>query len=51
MYTYYNANKRQIHVYPFSMLDDSILPGYQEVYDRYVGKINEYDDSIQVGGF
>ena len=24
---------------------------YQEVYDRYVGKINEYDDSIQVGGF
>ena len=40
-----------IHVYPFSMLDDSILPGYQEVYDRYVGKINEYDDSIQVGGF
>ena len=50
IYTYYNANKRQIHVYPFSKLDDSILPGYQDVYNRYIGKVNEYDDSIQVGG-
>ena len=36
---------------PFSQLNDSLYPGYEEVYSRYVTKITEMDDSIQVGGF
>ncbi len=38
-------------VYPFSDLDDSILPGYQDIYKEYSAVINEIDPDILVGGF
>lgn len=49
-YSLRSANK-DFEVYPFSQLNDSIYNNYQEVYSRYVGKINEMDSSIIVGGF
>ncbi|MBR2812117.1 MAG: CapA family protein, partial [Solobacterium sp.] len=49
-YTFMDGNNKNIKVYPFSELNDSILPGYEEIYERFKAKINEYDDSIIVGG-
>ena len=40
-----------IGVYPFTQLNDSICPGYQELYSRMSQIITAMDDSIQVGGF
>ena len=40
-----------IGVYPFTHLNDSICPGYQELYSRMSQIITAMDDSIQVGGF
>ena len=40
-----------IGVFPFTELNESICPGYQELYSRMSQIITAMDDSIQVGGF
>lgn len=51
-WTYSNRSAhRDFEAIPFSQLNDSLYPGYQEVYSRYAPVITEMDDSIQVGGF
>lgn len=40
-----------IGVYPFTQLNDSICPGYQELYGRMSQIITALDSNIQVGGF
>ena len=50
IYTYYAPGFTQFKVYPFSQLDDTLLPGYQSIYEEYTGIITAYDSSIQVGG-
>ena len=51
-WTYGEVNGwHDIRVIPFSELDDSICPGYQELYARMSQIITAMDDSIQVGGF
>ena len=49
IYTYYRTGFYDFKVYPFWELDDSILPGWQDIYQQYCKTITEYDDSIQVG--
>ena len=51
-WTYSNRSAHtDFEEYPFWQLNDSLYPGYEEVYSRYSAKITEMDDSIQVGGF
>ncbi len=50
IYTYYDYAIRNFKVYPFESLDDSILPGYQDIYQEYIQIITERDNTIQVGG-
>lgn len=51
-WTYSNRSAHtDFEAIPFSQLNDSLYPGYQEVYSRYVETITEMDDTIQVGGF
>ncbi len=47
IYTYYN-NFRNYYVYPFTELNDSILPNYLSLYDKYSDIIKMYDDTIEV---
>ena len=51
-WTYSNRSAhKDFEEIPFSQLNDSLYPGYEEVYSRYKTVITEMDDSIQVGGF
>ena len=50
IYTYYDYAIQNFKVYPFESLDDSILPGYQDIYQEYIQIITERDNTIQVGG-
>ncbi|MCR5229974.1 MAG: CapA family protein [Solobacterium sp.] len=49
IYTYYSNGYVNFKVIPFSQLDDAHLYNHDAVYEKYVTKINEYDDSIIVG--
>jgi poly-gamma-glutamate synthesis protein (capsule biosynthesis protein) len=51
IYTYYDGNYKNFQVIPFSLIDDSKLSNHQAIYERFIGKITEYDPTIQVGGF
>lgn len=51
-WTYGEVNSwNNMRVIPFAELDDSLCPGYQELYARMSQIITAMDDSIQVGGF
>ncbi len=51
-WTYGEVNNwHDIRVIPFAELDESLCPGYQELYARMSKIITAMDDSIQVGGF
>ena len=49
IYTYY-ANHINFRLYPYDELNDSILPGYQEYYKRYMDIVTGGDETIQIGG-
>jgi hypothetical protein len=40
---------KNFKVIPMKELDDAHVPGAQALYEKYLPKINEYDDSIRVG--
>ena len=54
-YTYlegeYPELRTNIQVYPFSQLNDDILPGYKEIYEEFKAVITSLDQNIQIGGF
>ena len=47
IYTYYK-NFRKYYVYPFSELNDNILPNYINHYDKYSKIIKKYDGDNQI---
>ncbi len=49
MYDYYTSNYRNFKAIPFRELTDDLVPGYEALYEKYVGIITQMDDSIQVG--
>ena len=53
-YTYlegeYPALRTNIQVYPFSELDDSILPDHDSIYNEFKSVITSMDQNIQIGG-
>ncbi|MBR3358384.1 MAG: CapA family protein [Solobacterium sp.] len=51
IYTYYDGNFKNFQVIPLALIDDSQLSNHQEIYERFAGKITEYDPTIQFGGF
>lgn len=49
VYTYYSGFKN-FKVIPFNKLNDSLLPGYQSIYETYKGYLNpKNDERIKVG--
>ncbi len=51
-WTYGEVNTwKDMEVIPFTQLNDSLCPGYQDIYNRMSKIITAMDDSIQVGGF
>ena len=48
IYTYYNASRKNIKLYPFSQLDNSILPNYQAIYEKYANIIKGENDFVLV---
>lgn len=49
IYTYF-YNHGNFKLYPFEMLDDSILPNHEAIYERMCEVIRKLDDSIVIGG-
>ncbi|MBR3357867.1 MAG: CapA family protein [Solobacterium sp.] len=53
-YTYaegeYPELRTNIKVYPFSALNDELLPNYQELYEQYKAIITKLDTDIKIGG-
>ena len=49
IYTYYDVGYKNFKVIPMKELDDAHVPGAAALYEKYLPKINEYDDSIRVG--
>ena len=49
IYTYYDVGYKNFKVIPMKELDDAHVPGAAALYEKYLVKINEYDDSIRVG--
>ena len=47
----YPALRTNVQVYPFSQLNDSILPGYADTYNEFKSIITALDTNIQIGGF
>ena len=45
----YFGRKRNFKVYPYSQLDNSILNGYNTLYERYKGVVNSRYDGLQWG--
>ncbi len=45
----YHQYYKNFKVIPFSNLDDSLLPGYQQIYEQYKPIITEYDSNVKVG--
>ena len=43
LYTYYNKNFKNFHVYPFTELNSSILPNYLVLYNTYSQIVKRYD--------
>lgn len=48
LWTYHQYYKN-FKIIPFSQLNDSLLPGYQQIYEQYKPIITEYDSNIQIG--
>lgn len=48
LWTYHQYYKN-FKVIPFSQLNDSLLPGYQQIYEQYKPIITEYDSTVQIG--
>jgi hypothetical protein len=53
-YTYlegeYPELRTNIQVYPFTEMNDSILPGWQSTYEEFKKIITSMDQNIQIGG-
>ena len=51
MYTRYNLNssKRNFEVFPYSKLNDSILPSYQSYYEKYKSVVSSRYNDLQWG--
>ena len=53
-YTYlegeYPALRTNIQVYPFTEVDDSVLPDHQSIYEQFKAIITNLDQNIQIGG-
>ncbi len=49
LYTYHNGHYRKFKVIPFSKLNNTILPDYENIKTTYESIINKNDPSIQVG--
>lgn len=45
----YHQYYKNFKVIPFSNLDDSLLPGYQSIYEQYKPIITEYDSNVKIG--
>ena len=45
----YHQYYKNFKVIPFSNLDDSLLPGYQQIYEQYKPIITEYDSNVKIG--
>ena len=45
----YHQYYKNFKVIPFSNLDDSLLPGYQSIYEQYKLIITEYDSNVKIG--
>lgn len=43
IYTYYDRQFRNFKIYPFSLLNDSILPNYKKIYNDYLQVITQRD--------
>lgn len=48
LWTYHQYYKN-FKIIPFSQLNDSLLPGYQQIYEQYKPIITEYDSNVQIG--
>jgi poly-gamma-glutamate synthesis protein (capsule biosynthesis protein) len=55
VYTYYEGKRGAAYrhtgykVMPFDMVTDTFLPNYKTYYDKYIGVIQTFDDTIKVG--
>ena len=45
----YHQYYKNFKVIPFSNLNDSLLPGYQSIYEQYKPIITEYDSNVKIG--
>lgn len=45
----YHQYYKNFKVIPFSNLDDSLLPGYQQIYEQYKPIITQYDSNVKIG--
>lgn len=48
LWTYHQYYKN-FKVIPFSQLNDSLLPGYQQIYEQYKPIITQYDSNVKIG--
>ena len=51
IYTFGEPTWLNIEVVPFSQIDEGMLPGCTELYERMKGVVLSMDDTIQIGGF
>ena len=47
IYTYFKGS-RDFKIYPYTMLDNSILNNYQVYYNKYKSVLNRYTDIVEV---
>lgn len=45
----YHQYYKNFKVIPFTKLNDSLLPGYKQIYEQYKPIITKYDSSVKVG--
>ena len=48
LYTYYTSDYKDFKIIPFSMIDDSYLSNYKDVYNKYKNIVVNLDKSISV---
>ena len=48
VYTYHNDKKEDFRIYPFIFLNDTILPNYKKIYEKYLLILTSRDSQNQI---
>lgn len=48
IYTYSDSNRRNFILYPFALLNESVLPNYEQIYQQYSQIVTKRDSQIRM---